>query len=511
MAAPLLLPFMAMPALALRYAYRAAVQESDERARSAVLLQLSHALATRDDVVRRFVVLVREAFGADLAVVALDPIAHTVDAGSPDAVVTGPVPEFLAAHLDVPTPLLAEDGRLLVAPLSGGGRRYGVVAVAVRRGRLRTSDVTVLAPLAGALGAALASGEHLDRLVEETSKLQAIAEESTEGILMLDGDGVVRMWSQACTDLTEIPRAAASGRRLADLLDIPDAGEREALIPVTAHEPRVATELTVRRPDGELRRLRLAHSAVFLGGALVRDVVVAGDLTREYRTERLKSDFIATVSHELRTPLTPIVGYLELLRTKGDRMPPGKRQDCLDLMADRAKHLSRLVEDLLTVSRANDGDLALQVQLGDHDLGALVDQVVKDFGSPRVRVDGPGVPVPARCDPGRTVQVLTNLVGNALKYSADPAPVLVRLRRHAATVYVDVVDQGRGIPSDQTGKVFEKFHRVEDPMTMSTGGTGLGLFIARRLAQAMDGDITLVTALGTGSTFTLALQAAAPA
>jgi PAS domain S-box-containing protein len=504
--APLLLPFMAMPALALTYAYRAAVQEADERARSAVLLRLSHALATRDDVLRQFTVLTREAFNADLAVVALAPTAYTVDSQDPETVATGPVPETLVPYLGVTAPTLVSDRRLLVVPLEGSGCRYGIVALAVRRGRLRTRDVTVLAPLAGALGAALAGGEHLDRLVEETSKLQAIAEQSTEGILMVDGDGIVQMWSQAFTDLTEIPRAEATGRRLHDLLDIPDPQERAALIPVSAYAPKVAAELTVRRPDGEPRRLRLAHSAVFVDGTLVRDVVVASDLTREHRTERLKSDFIATVSHELRTPLTPIIGYLDLLRTKGDRMTERKRQDCLDLLAERARHLSRLVEDLLTVSRAGDGDLALQVSLGSHDPVPLVRQVAADLASPRIALDLPDDPVPVRCDPGRTVQVLANLVGNALKYSDDA--VQVRLRGDGNRVDVDVVDGGRGIPSDQTEKVFEKFHRVEDPMTMSTSGTGLGLFIARRLAQAMGGDIGLVTALGTGSTFTLTLDSA---
>jgi len=519
--APLLLPFMTMPALALTYAYRAYVQEADERARSAVLLRLSHALAARDDVLRQFVVIVREAFDADLTVVALagTDLAFAVDADAPEEVTGIAVPAVLADHLDTTGPsLLGEDlpadvRQMLVVPLEGGGRRYGVVALAVRRrgrARLTTRDVTVLAPLANALGAALSGGEHLDRLVEETSKLQAIAEQSTEGILMVDGDGVVQMWSQAFTDLTEIPRAEATGRKLTDLLDIPDEQERPALNPVSADEPKVVAELTVRRPDGELRRLRLAHSAVFVDGRLVRDVVVAGDLTREYRTERLKSDFIATVSHELRTPLTPIIGYLDLLRTRGERMTPEKRRDCLDLLADRAKHLSRLVEDLLTVSRVGDTDrdLALQVDVGDHDLGTVVRQVVRDLGSPRVEVDLPADPVPVRCDNGRTVQVVTNLVSNALKYSPDTEPVHLRMRVADEAVHVDVVDRGRGIPSDQTEKIFEKFHRVEDPMTMSTSGTGLGLFIARRLAQAMGGEIGLTTTLGVGSTFTLTLRRA---
>jgi signal transduction histidine kinase len=144
--------------------------------------------------------------------------------------------------------------------------------------------------------------------------------------------------------------------------------------------------------------------------------------------------------------------------------------------------------------------------MGEYDLTALVRQVVRDLASPRVAVDLPETPVPVRCDSGRTVQVLANLVGNALKYSPDPSPVLVRLRLSEGRAHVDVIDKGRGIPSDQIEKVFEKFHRVEDPMTMSTSGTGLGLFIARRLAEAMGGGVGVVSTLGVGSTFTLSLD-----
>ncbi len=153
---------------------------------------------------------------------------------------------------------------------------------------------------------------------------------------------------------------------------------------MTPQSPKTAAEFTIRRADGELRRLRLAHSAVFNGDRLVRDVIVITDLTREYRAERLKSDFIATVSHELRTPLTPILGYLDLLRTRGAKMTPEKRAQALDLVADRARHMSRLVEDLLLTSRIDDGqdDPALRVDLDAHDLVALVRQSPTTWAAP---------------------------------------------------------------------------------------------------------------------------------
>jgi len=527
--APLLLPFMAMPALAVTYAYRAAAREADERARSACLLQLSHALAEREDVVRQFLFLVREAFGADLAVVVLDndDVALSVDAATPTALlaepITGPIPEQLRALGALPGPLHLAEGlpaglrRMVVVPVEGGGRRFGTAAFATRgrrRGWMTTGDVTLLASLANALAVAMRGAEHLERLLEETSKLHAVVEQSAEGIVMLDGDGAVQMWSKALTELTGTSAADALGRPLADLFEVPAADDRVLLLPVAADLPKVVTELTISRCDGEQRRLRLAHSATFGGGQLVRDVIVISDLTREYRTERLKSDFIAMVSHELRTPLTPIIGYIDLLRSRGERMTPQKRLDALNLIGDRAGHLSRLVEDLLLASRFGDqqDDVALHVSDGTHDLSAIAAQVVQGLNSSRIVADLPAGQVSARCDDGRALQVIANLVGNGLKYSAEDDLVEIGMRLDDERVYVDVRDHGRGIPVDQLDQIFEKFHRVEDPMVMSTSGTGLGLFIARRLARAMGGDITVASTLNAGSVFTFSLgRAAGPA
>jgi signal transduction histidine kinase len=108
----------------------------------------------------------------------------------------------------------------------------------------------------------------------------------------------------------------------------------------------------------------------------------------------------------------------------------------------------------------------------------------------------------------RVIQVLTNLIGNALKYSPPGSPVEVSLVVDSGRAYVDVADHGRGIPADQLERVFEKFHRVEDPMRMTTGGTGLGLYIARQLASAMGGTLECASTLGAGSVFRFVLQRA---
>ncbi|WP_030435669.1 sensor histidine kinase [Actinoplanes subtropicus] len=519
--APLLLPFAAMPTLALTYAYRSAAHEADQRARAAIMLQLSQVLAERSDLVPRFLTLVREAFGADLAVVVMEgaDVALTVDVETPADVTPGPVPAYLRtlAKLREPTfvteGLPAGLGLALAVPVRTGDAVLGVASLAVwgrPRGRLSGGDGALFAPLASALAAAVQGAQHVERLATETSKLQAVVDQSTEGIVVVDGAGTVQLHNQAFAELTALAAPDITGRRLVEVLDVPDRDQRTQVLPVTPEQPKLPVELAITRRDGEQRHLRLAHSAVFDGDDLVRDVVVITDLTREYRAERLKSDFIATVSHELRTPLTPIIGYLDLLRNRGDKMPAEKRAGALDLIADRAKHMSRLVEDLLLASRVGDGEAgpALQVTMGTHDFVAIVRQVTDDLASARIVTDLPDEPIPVGCDQGRTVQVVANLVGNALKYSPETEQVRVGIRRADGRAYVDVADDGPGIPADHLEKVFEKFHRIEDPMTMRTGGTGLGLFIARRLAQAMGGDLTLDSKVGVGSVFTFSLPLA---
>jgi signal transduction histidine kinase len=269
----------------------------------------------------------------------------------------------------------------------------------------------------------------------------------------------------------------------------------------------------VVRADGDRRATRFSHAGVFDGEVLVRDVIIVRDLSAERQVQRMKNDFIATVSHELRTPLTPIKGYAGMLRDRGDSMTPEKRERALGVIVDRADHLARLVEDLLTASTiTTNEEPAHSLSTGDADLHRLVMVASEDFPQAigRLHVAVPARPVSVFCDSTRVVQIATNLLANALKYSPADHPVEVAIDSHRGVGRVAVTDHGQGIPADQLDLVFDKFHRVEDPMVMSTSGTGLGLFIARQLAHAMGGEIVAHSTLGVGSSFVLTLPLAAP-
>jgi PAS domain S-box-containing protein len=534
-AAPALLPFALMPAVALTFAFKAAAQESEERERSARLLRLSQVLAGRleaEEMLEAFLDLTRQAFGVDVAEAVLDQAS-----GTPVAVVddrdNGPLvrpaslaeQDLLQRSTTLGSRVLREDvprpwRTALSSPLESEGRQIGVLLLgsADKHRNLGARELTLLTSLASALSVALRGASDLRRLVDERHKLKTVVDQSSDGILVLDGEGVVQLWSPALSRLTGQDEEGALGARLGRLVttSTPDGEVTDAFRAgydlLSPESPRATVELVLRRDDGEQRVITCAHAGVFdEDGALVRDVVIVHDVTRERQVERMKADFIATVSHELRTPVTPIKGYADLLRRRGHVMTEEKRAECLEIISDRAAHLSRLVEDLLLASRISESGGRAKVDMGDDDLAALLHRAAGDFGddNARISIEVPDETVPVRCDPVRVIQVLTNLLGNALKYSAPGTPVNARIRLADGQAHVEVADQGRGIPADQVEKVFEKFHRVEDPLVMTTGGTGLGLYIARQLTGAMGGQLTCRSTLNVGSVFTLSLQQAA--
>ena len=242
--------------------------------------------------------------------------------------------------------------------------------------------------------------------------------------------------------------------------------------------------------------------------------MIVHDVTRIRQAERAKTDFVATVSHELRTPITPIKGYVEILQARGPNLSEDKRQDMLRIVAERADHLARLVEDLLLASRISSepgGSAVVDMRRECTDLAEAARRAAADWRrSPdsRLELELPDGPLEVDADPLRLVQVLANLISNAHKYSPTDQEVRLRVWRDNGWAMAAVADRGRGIPREELDRVFEKFHRVEDPMTMTTGGTGLGLYIARELTRAMGGEIEASSAPRRGSTFTVRLPIA---
>lgn len=246
--------------------------------------------------------------------------------------------------------------------------------------------------------------------------------------------------------------------------------------------------------------VRVEAPAEFELASLAEDVNVLGQHLAD--TERRRSQLLGEVTHEMRTPLTVIGGHLEGL-VDGVLEP---NATTFVLLADEAKRLERLVDDLTLLSRADEGTLTVDVR--PMDLAEVVERVrarlAPQYEHAGVRLElRPAGPLPVLGDAQRLAQVLTNILGNALEHTPSGGTVTVRAGRDEAT-WVEITDTGAGIAPDQAEAIFERFHRV--PSASGRSGRGIGLTIARSLARAHGGDVTASSpGLGRGSTFRVEL------
>jgi two-component system sensor histidine kinase KdpD len=213
------------------------------------------------------------------------------------------------------------------------------------------------------------------------------------------------------------------------------------------------------------------------------------------------------VSHELRTPLVPIKGWAQTLINRGDRLTDDQRRTAVQSILAQAQKLESLVLNILEASRIESGRIEGG---GLADVAAITMRIVEDTLSARpdriLRVRPPAVPCQVRGSSVWVERALANLVANAVKYSPDDEPVDVAITVEDDDVLVSVTDRGPGIATDSQERIFERFERLEETRTQT--GTGLGLYITRRLARAMGGDVSVSSVPGAGSTFLLRLPVA---
>jgi signal transduction histidine kinase len=210
----------------------------------------------------------------------------------------------------------------------------------------------------------------------------------------------------------------------------------------------------------------------------------------------VKADFVAVIGHELRTPATIIKGYAHTLINRADALDPTTQRAAIESMDANADRLIHLIEDLLFVSSVESSP-ALHFE--DVDLGELVD----GYRSERVGVRRPRRDLRLPIDRAKVDQILHHLVENALKYSEGDVRIDVADR--GEDIHVSVVDHGPGIYSGDVPRLFERFSQLDGSSTRSHGGTGLGLYISRRLVEAHGGRIWCESRLGVGSSFTFTL------
>ena len=337
---------------------------------------------------------------------------------------------------------------------------------------------------------------------------QAIVEQLPDPLAVLGADLALQRANAAARQ--------AFGAEMPAVLRHP--GLRNAIDRALATGARQAAELNLAVPVArEVSATLIPLDPPLAGGG--RLVAVLSDRTRERAVERMRADFVANASHELRTPLTSLIGFIDTLRGPAADDPPAQAR-FLGIMADQARRMNRLIDDLLSLSR---------IELIEHrppedrvGLGDLAARLAAAF-EPRVAARGmrldvvlpPGLP-DVLGDADQLEQVLQNLLDNAVKYGRDGGAVRVTARAEAPGgrwptrrgVSLAVADDGHGIAADQLPRLTERFYRVDKGRSRGVGGTGLGLAIVKHIVNRHRGRLVIESREGAGTTVTVWLPQA---
>jgi two-component system phosphate regulon sensor histidine kinase PhoR len=394
----------------------------------------------------------------------------------------------------------------LGVPLVGPeGALHGALAVYANQPRgWREDEIDALGALAANASAALSNAELYQRVAVEKERSDAILANIADGIVAVDREGEVVLWNAAAEHITGVPQDEAIGRTPAQLLQRNlEAGADSAGGTRLVSIPRGGREVWLSLTEAIMRDP---------AGAVAGRIYAFRDISADRFVEQMKSDFVSTVSQELRRPLTSIYGFAETLLRRDVLFGEEHRRTFLGYIASESERLTAIVDALLNVARLDTGDV--QVTLAPTDVAAVVAEVVsgvEDATLPDAHsfvVELPPEPIAAEADREKLRLILANLIDNAIKFSPAGGTVTVSARRVAETVEIGVADEGIGIPEAERERIFRKFYRADSAARQSAGGTGLGLFIAQGLVSAMGGRITVDSAEGRGSSFTVELPLA---
>jgi PAS domain S-box-containing protein len=405
-------------------------------------------------------------------------------------------------------PILAAGySAFLGVPLSGSdGGPAGVLAVYAKHSRAwRAEEIEALQALAANTSAALANAELYSRVSLEKERSVAIVANIADGIVAVDRDGEVVLWNAAAEQITGVPQEEAIGRTTVQVL--------QRRLESADDEVTGGSRLVSILRGGEEVWLSLSEAVMRDPlGAVSGRIFAFRDISADRMVEQVKSNFVAAVSHELRTPLTSIYGFAETLLRQDIPFAEEERRTFLSYIASESERLTGIVDQLLIAARLDAGDL--QVERGRIDVGSVVSEVVgtveqsDGMNGHRFEIDLPDEPLAAEADPEKVRQVFNILVENALRYSPQGGTVTVGARRNDDRVEVRVIDQGMGIPASEREWIFRKFYRAESAARDGAAGTGLGLFIAKELVNAMGGRMWVDSTEGEGSSFAFELPAA---
>jgi PAS domain S-box-containing protein len=385
-------------------------------------------------------------------------------------------------------------------------------------------DATVLLALAAMIVIILAVWriQVLVSTVERQRRVtELVLDSAGDGIVGLDRQGFVLFANLAARRMLRCRESDLLGRRFHDIAHHEHADgtpypwqECPVSALVTSGESAFLPDQRYVRRDGTAFPVEIVMSPLVVEGAVMGAVQSFRDVSERLEMDEIKRQFVSVVSHELRTPLTSIKGSLQMLDAGVLGPLTDDQQELITMAVSNSERLGQLVNDILDLERLDAGRMPLDpVEVDAIDLArdsATGITGAAEAAGIRLAVEPApeGTSVAVVADPHRMIQVLTNLLGNAIKFSDRGSTVSIRVSRADDEVSIAVADRGRGIPADQLSSVFDRFGQVDVGDARRGSGTGLGLAIAREIVERSGGRIAVESTMGAGSTFIVTMPAA---
>lgn len=368
-------------------------------------------------------------------------------------------------------------------------------------------------------------------LLDKDQQAAILIESITDGIVVTDTTGKITLFNNAAAKMTEWPVDEAMSIDAQTVLKlIADDKTNQAVLPenhpftkvLSSKQPFTETVLLTNRANKQMY-ISLSISPVITPGKdeITGTVAVFRDVSQQKSEEQRRADFVSTASHEMRTPVAAIEGYLALAMNDKVCKIDMKARDFLEKAHSSTQHLGKLFQDLLTSAKAEDGRLTNHPLVTE--MGKFVEDLAEDlrFGAEKKGLQmefvtnsaqtGTGGIVDARgktiqpfyfvhVDPDRVREVITNIFDNAVKYTEE-GKVTLAITGNDEVVQVRISDTGPGIPAEDVPHLFQKFYRVDNSATRTIGGTGLGLFICKKIVELYGGNLWAESEVNKGSTF----------
>lgn len=401
--------------------------------------------------------------------------------------------------------------QLLVIPVDGQERCIGVLVVIDKsdNASFTKDDINLLGVAINRLAVKVENIWLLAEVEESRKRLEAIIDQSVDGILVTDPDQRIEIWNKALERLTGVSEKEACGQLATELRST--FGDYQEFRHDDILEIRYIHKMT-----GKVMWLGVAWSSIYSGDTITGHVAILRDISRQKELEAAKNEFVATASHELRSPLTAIVGYLSMLK-RGDagQIINSQQAFFVDKAYQNAKRMVSLVEDILMTTRMDAGQIRYRKERLD--IVPVIESVLSDirFKAEEKQIstsfDKDGVSS-VYADQDGVHQVLTNLINNAVKYTPSGGRIRVHFEKAteegSPVLVTAITDTGVGIETNDYTKIFEKFGRVDNPLSVAAGGTGLGLYITKTIVEDLGGKIWVKSTKGEGSTFYFSLPVA---